>query len=204
MSIRPRSLIAKKALWINRIHAYPINIMFTNPVFNPRSKPHVSQDERPELFDVLPLEFAVNRALAPGDIDFDFLRLGDFSEIVHCDLEDGMFDQSAARFFALVQAANTAEFHRLTVQRQRQRFARGDVQIARLRQGFVADFEIILCVPGSLADARRVQPDELGRLVAAVEFVIDNEVDAGAADVTARSEERRVGKECRSRWSPYH
>src|SRR5690348_17606662 len=23
-------------------------------------------------------------------------------------------------------------------------------------------------------------------------------------DVTSRSEERRVGKECRSRWSPYH
>ena len=23
-------------------------------------------------------------------------------------------------------------------------------------------------------------------------------------DMTARSEERRVGKECRSRWSPYH
>ena len=25
-----------------------------------------------------------------------------------------------------------------------------------------------------------------------------------AATLTARSEERRVGKECRSRWSPYH
>src|SRR5258705_9681301 len=25
-----------------------------------------------------------------------------------------------------------------------------------------------------------------------------------AAEQTARSEERRVGKECRSRWSPYH
>ena len=25
-----------------------------------------------------------------------------------------------------------------------------------------------------------------------------------AGDVTTRSEERRVGKECRSRWSPYH
>ena len=25
-----------------------------------------------------------------------------------------------------------------------------------------------------------------------------------AADVSLRSEERRVGKECRSRWSPYH
>ena len=26
----------------------------------------------------------------------------------------------------------------------------------------------------------------------------------GEVTVTARSEERRVGKECRSRWSPYH
>ena len=26
----------------------------------------------------------------------------------------------------------------------------------------------------------------------------------GIKDVTIRSEERRVGKECRSRWSPYH
>ena len=26
----------------------------------------------------------------------------------------------------------------------------------------------------------------------------------GADAATARSEERRVGKECRSRWSPYH
>src|SRR2546427_7181172 len=28
--------------------------------------------------------------------------------------------------------------------------------------------------------------------------------DAEGAEQTARSEERRVGKECRSRWSPYH
>src|SRR2546430_17037555 len=27
---------------------------------------------------------------------------------------------------------------------------------------------------------------------------------AGSADLKMRSEERRVGKECRSRWSPYH
>ena len=26
----------------------------------------------------------------------------------------------------------------------------------------------------------------------------------GVATVESRSEERRVGKECRSRWSPYH
>src|SRR2546430_13890158 len=29
-------------------------------------------------------------------------------------------------------------------------------------------------------------------------------LDAGIIAGTARSEERRVGKECRSRWSPYH
>ena len=28
--------------------------------------------------------------------------------------------------------------------------------------------------------------------------------DTADADVKLRSEERRVGKECRSRWSPYH
>src|SRR2546430_17447540 len=29
-------------------------------------------------------------------------------------------------------------------------------------------------------------------------------VDVGRSDHAGRSEERRVGKECRSRWSPYH
>ena len=28
--------------------------------------------------------------------------------------------------------------------------------------------------------------------------------DASAVNMARRSEERRVGKECRSRWSPYH
>ena len=28
--------------------------------------------------------------------------------------------------------------------------------------------------------------------------------ETGAGKTTLRSEERRVGKECRSRWSPYH
>ena len=31
-----------------------------------------------------------------------------------------------------------------------------------------------------------------------------NELPAGANVPFVRSEERRVGKECRSRWSPYH
>src|SRR5256886_9731295 len=34
--------------------------------------------------------------------------------------------------------------------------------------------------------------------------VVVNRVRLGATDAQIRSEERRVGKECRSRWSPYH
>ena len=29
-------------------------------------------------------------------------------------------------------------------------------------------------------------------------------IDPFISDIDLRSEERRVGKECRSRWSPYH
>ena len=40
---------------------------------------------------------------------------------------------------------------------------------------------------------------ENGRIVASADEVTDKtQLDA------SRSEERRVGKECRSRWSPYH
>ena len=34
--------------------------------------------------------------------------------------------------------------------------------------------------------------------------VIGRILEAEGLRVTTRSEERRVGKECRSRWSPYH
>ena len=34
--------------------------------------------------------------------------------------------------------------------------------------------------------------------------LVEPEVQAGKAGGRKRSEERRVGKECRSRWSPYH
>jgi len=35
-------------------------------------------------------------------------------------------------------------------------------------------------------------------------FTYDSGFTATASCKSARSEERRVGKECRSRWSPYH
>ena len=36
------------------------------------------------------------------------------------------------------------------------------------------------------------------------QLVFNQEVDAALCEKANRSEERRVGKECRSRWSPYH
>ena len=38
----------------------------------------------------------------------------------------------------------------------------------------------------------------------AAEAFVKRASDADRYKVTLRSEERRVGKECRSRWSPYH
>src|SRR3989475_7688936 len=46
---------------------------------------------------------------------------------------------------------------------------------------------------------------ELGLLESAVQVVGDGEPHVQSHQVgELRSEERRVGKECRSRWSPYH
>ena len=36
------------------------------------------------------------------------------------------------------------------------------------------------------------------------DFEVVAEAENGKVGVLLRSEERRVGKECRSRWSPYH
>ena len=43
------------------------------------------------------------------------------------------------------------------------------------------------------------QPGGLAKRIASLRFA-----EILGANVTIRSEERRVGKECRSRWSPYH
>ena len=54
-----------------------------------------------------------------------------------------------------------------------------------------------------LMSAGMVQPgDQQRRLAALAETA--RSARAVQANHSARSEERRVGKECRSRWSPYH
>ena len=40
--------------------------------------------------------------------------------------------------------------------------------------------------------------------ISSIDDVMDHVQNDGLRGVLKRSEERRVGKECRSRWSPYH
>ena len=54
--------------------------------------------------------------------------------------------------------------------------------------------------PGTAPDlAARILADRFSEVLGQP-FVVENVQGAGSK----RSEERRVGKECRSRWSPYH
>ena len=57
----------------------------------------------------------------------------------------------------------------------------------------------------SFDDIERVN-DLVARKICRLVFIEDDVPAATTADgiVIGRSEERRVGKECRSRWSPYH
>ena len=67
--------------------------------------------------------------------------------------------------------------------------------------GKEADSDVMRGRDGGLADARAAKQklDELGCSSHPVFFAVDF-----AITLQLRSEERRVGKECRSRWSPYH
>src|SRR3989475_5370824 len=61
----------------------------------------------------------------------------------------------------------------------------------------------------STYDHRVIQGAESGMFLRKLDAVLQGEerfyeVVAETLAITGRSEERRVGKECRSRWSPYH
>ena len=55
-----------------------------------------------------------------------------------------------------------------------------------------------------LRDAVRASPDHLAQRAAEVVATRDATKIVDFVRQRIRSEERRVGKECRSRWSPYH
>ena len=54
-----------------------------------------------------------------------------------------------------------------------------------------------------MMDCKKVLTETDGDMEKAIELLRERGI-AKAAKKSSRSEERRVGKECRSRWSPYH
>ena len=67
----------------------------------------------------------------------------------------------------------------------------GNTGIALAMLGAAEGYRVTLCVPANLSPERKRVLRAYG-----AELVF--------TPATERSEERRVGKECRSRWSPYH
>src|SRR3712207_1406753 len=63
--------------------------------------------------------------------------------------------------------------------------------------------QLALSVTGSRAAARE-RMQHLDRVRRAYDTVQLLDLDGRVLAASRRSEERRVGKECRSRWSPYH
>src|SRR2546430_905653 len=63
--------------------------------------------------------------------------------------------------------------------------------------------EYRLALPMSAARASGAAQDSAS-LAKALGVTIEAQYTVGEYDILIRSEERRVGKECRSRWSPYH
>ena len=52
--------------------------------------------------------------------------------------------------------------------------------------------------------ARKKGRREEGCFIAEGNKLVEDTLSVFECDLILRSEERRVGKECRSRWSPYH
>ena len=70
---------------------------------------------------------------------------------------------------------------------------------------FSAAALVLFIIPGPAVlyvVARSVAQGKKAGLVSVAGIHVGSAAHVGAA--VARSEERRVGKECRSRWSPYH
>src|SRR5574344_3140938 len=56
----------------------------------------------------------------------------------------------------------------------------------------------------SLNTINRLQADSIGHLDLKLKYDCYDNMSMDDSATLCRSEERRVGKECRSRWSPYH
>ena len=73
--------------------------------------------------------------------------------------------------------------------------------IQKVHQHRFAHPRVVVCVPSGVTGVEKRAVEEATLSAGARQAYLIEEPMAAAID---RSEERRVGKECRSRWSPYH
>ena len=74
-------------------------------------------------------------------------------------------------------------------------------QVRNLRQEYGVVPKLVIIMSKNASQA--IQTYVRMKTRYAADILIDVDVQA-VAQASSRSEERRVGKECRSRWSPYH
>src|SRR5258708_7291155 len=85
------------------------------------------------------------------------------------------------------------------------------LQLRRLKKSLTHAYQKVAHIRRKF-EAAGVTPDTLGSLADIADFPFTEKADLRdtypfgllAVPREQRSEERRVGKECRSRWSPYH
>src|SRR3989442_1312261 len=63
---------------------------------------------------------------------------------------------------------------------------------------------LFFAIRGEKADGHSFIPQALKQGAVAIVSELESPTELAGRWVRVRSEERRVGKECRSRWSPYH
>src|SRR5256885_131574 len=140
---------------------------------------------------------------------------GDWSsDVCSSDLEPNAFATGAFKNSALVAVSTgllegmTREEVEAVIGHEVAHIANGDMVTMTLIQGVMNTFVVFLSrVIGYAVDSFLRKNDEsssgpgIGYYVTTI--VLDIVLGFLAA-IIVRSEERRVGKECRSRWSPYH
>src|SRR6266436_7781187 len=147
-------------------------------------------------------------SVRPGDKVMAFTTYGAFAEEVKTDaarllpIPDGMDFKSAAAFVLTYGTSDHALRDRGSLRAGETLLvlgAAGGVGLAAIEIGKALGARLIACASS----------DE--KLAVCREHGADATINYAAEDVrerirslTGRSEERRVGKECRSRWSPYH
>src|SRR2546422_10394335 len=77
-------------------------------------------------------------------------------------------------------------------------FVGGDEIVQKIIEGWT-DYDAVIATPDMMRSAGK-----LGKVLGPRGLMPNPKTGTVTFEVAKRSEERRVGKECRSRWSPYH